>query len=217
MEQFSNATRQGLSRKLFRMAGIATKALSVIAATLVFTTSHASASTITQSVSFNPTYATGWGEKIVSSISLTNGPREVTALTAVASVQDQGWGGHSYGGNDLRLGLYDGATRVWNTHIAGAGRAGLNPINQTYDISSYPSALQGLNAALLAISWSPTSDVQLKTFTSGYGYPGWSIRVNSGSMTVSSVAAVPVPAGAVLILSGFGLFGAARWRTKPAA
>ena len=199
----------------FRKAFVKTAAIS---ATLIFAGSAAQAVTITQNTTFTPTTATGWTNVTVGSISLADGTNFVSDMTGNASVQDQGWGGHDFFGNDLRVGLFDGATQLWSVRMAGAGRVGLNPINQVFDISTIAGALDGLNAALQTITWTPSSDVRLDAFTAGNGWPGWSITVNSGNLSVTSgVAPVPVPAAAGLLLAGIGLLGAAGLRKRKTA
>jgi hypothetical protein len=176
------------------------------------------ASTISQTETLTPTTAYGWTTVTVGSIALANGTNVIDDIFGAASVRDQGWGGHDYWGNDLRLGLFDGATQLWSVRMAGAGRAGLNPIAQIFDITVISGALDGLNTALSGVAWTPTSDVRIDAYTAGHGWSGWSITVDSGSFTVeSSIAPVPLPAAASLLLAGLaGLGVAGRMRKRPA-
>ena len=179
------------------------------------TTVHAAS--VTQEMVLSPTTASGWTQVTVGSVDFANGTNNISALTGNMSVQDQGWGGHDFWSNHLRIGLFENGTQLWSTRIAGAGRAGLNPIVQSYDISQSPTSLSGLNAALAAVAWTPTTDLKLQAYTNGLGWPGWQIQVNSGNLSVtSSVAApVPLPAGAFLILSALGAIGFATRAKRP--
>jgi len=178
-------------------------------------TSLAKAATILQTATFSPVTASDWVQITVGSVSLAQGTNSVSALTATASVQDQGWGGYDYLGNQLRVGLFDGASLLWSERIAGAGRDGFDPIEQTFDITDTPSSLVSLNDTLATLDWQVVTDLRLDAYTNGLGWPGWSITVNSGSFTVaSSISAVPVPAGGFALLSGLTLLGAVRRARK---
>lgn len=181
----------------------------------------AAAATITQNMQFTPQWASGWTQATVGSIDFAQGTNAVQALTARMFVRDQGWGGHDYWSNDLRIGLIRNGTNVWSTRIAGAGRAGLNPMWQSYDILDNQTALNGLNTALSAVDWSVTTDLQLRAYTDGLGWPGWAIGVYWGQLSVTSSSAphpVPLPAGALMLVSGLALLrGASRQRPTATA
>lgn len=194
------------------------KSSAAVAAIVAASSFGASAASVTQDMTFAPTTATGWTQVTVGSLNFANGTKSVSAMTATMSVEDQDWGGHDYWSNQLRVGLFEDGGELWSTRIAGAGRDGVSPIEQTYDILQDQTALDGLNAALVSLDWMPTSDVELRAYTNGLGWPGWSITVNSGNLSVTSsdVAVAPLPAGVFLMMSGLGLAGVAARRKRMA-
>ena len=160
---------------------------------------RASASPSTQTVTAadynntSPGTATDLGDAF-----LAGGTAEITALTTTSTLMDQGWGGQA-DTNGIVMALVDNGTWLWSQFVAGAQHTWMT---QTYDITTDPVALSGLDAALAGIDWSTDPTVSLSMYASGWGYPGWALYAQDNGFTVTSDTDVPEPAG-------FAMFGVA--------
>ena len=61
-----------------------------------------------------------WGHHELNSVTLADGTNQVSALTAQASIRDQGWGGECPSCNQVFVGVYQGSTHLWGGFVAGA-------------------------------------------------------------------------------------------------
>lgn len=189
-----------------RLGVLGLRALGLSIVVLGATMTGANATSVHQFQSLSHTYAYQGAFMVAGEIALANGTNSVSAMTATASIADQGWGGYDPWGNMVRVGLWEGASLIWSDRIGGGERLAANYL-QNYDVLASATQFANLNAALAGILWTGSSDVRIKVYTAGTASPGWSLTIHSGSfeVTSSALAPVPLPAAGALLLVGLGL------------
>ena len=159
---------------------------------------HANATPITQvtapasSQSYN-----SWTWQELGGVTLASGTTSVLGLKSSVTLVDQGWGGQDPANNQVILGLFDNGAEIWGQHVAGATH---QMTTQTYDISSSPSTLLGLDAALAGIDWSKAQSVTMQMEAVPVGYPGWQLNTQNAFFSITSD--VPEPATMALFMMG---------------
>jgi hypothetical protein len=177
-----------------------------IALVATFGTSAFASPVVTQTTAPTSSDTCCWSQASLGSITLASGTDTILGLTSTMTIWDQGWGGEDATDNQVIIGLFDNGVGIWGQHVAGGFH---NVTTQTFDISSDPTALASLNAALDGIDWSAAPTVTMQMISAGLGYPGWELHTSNASFSVTSV---PEPTSIALL--GLGLFGFAAARRR---
>jgi len=187
----------------------AIKLAAVLAATFAIA-APASAAAVTQTSDLGGYgYYYGWGNTVLSSVTLAKGTSEITGLTAKATTWDQGWGGECFGCHGVALNLYYGDQHLWGQLVAGTNRA---QTAQAFDIKNDLAALTLLNSKLDLVDWSKNQTLTMKMTANPIGWGGWVLNATDTQFSVTS----EVPEPGSLALLGLGVLGFAAARRKAA-
>lgn len=146
----------------------------------------------------------GWNQQALGSVTLSRDTRSILGLTSTMNVVDQGWGNQEYN-NGVRIGLFDNSTMLWSALVAGADHT-LRTVS--YDITSYPAALEALNTALAGVNWNDRITMQM--YTTPDAWPYWELHVSNAVFSLTSD--VPEPTSMALFGLSLAALAAARRR-----